>query len=89
MPGRGYTSGQALAVLEDVFNKTMPKQMGFSYNQMSYQEKVAPSSTPTFVMAIVFVFLWLAALYESWRLPRAVLLGSPLVALGAPSTKKA
>lgn len=83
VPGRGYTSGQALATLEDVFNKTMPKEMGFAYNQMSYQEKVAPSSTPTFVMAIVFVFLLLAALYESWRLPWAVLLGSPLVALGA------
>ena len=50
---------------------------------MSYQEKVAPPSAPTFVMAIVCVFLLLAALYESWRLPWAVLLGSPLVALGA------
>lgn len=83
VPGRGYTSGQALAALEDVFNKTMPKEMGFAFNQMSYQEKVAPPSTPTFVLAIVFVFLLLAALYESWRLPWAVLLGSPLVALGA------
>jgi HAE1 family hydrophobic/amphiphilic exporter-1 len=50
---------------------------------LSYQEKVAPSATPTFILAIVFVFLLLAALYESWRLPWAVLLGSPLVALGA------
>ena len=83
VPGRGYTSGQALAVLDDVFNKTMPKEMGSAYNQMSYQEKVAPSATPTFILAIVFVFLLLAALYESWRLPWAVLLGSPLVALGA------
>ena len=83
VPGRGYTSGQALAALEDTFNKTMPKEMGFAYNQLSYQEKVAPSSTPTFILAIVFVFLLLAALYESWRLPWAVLLGSPLVALGA------
>lgn len=83
VPGRGYTSGQSLAVLEDVFHKTMPKEMGFAFNQMSYQEKVAPPSTPTFVLAIVFVFLLLAALYESWRLPWAVLLGSPLVALGA------
>ena len=83
VPGRGYTSGQALAALEDVFNKTMPKEMGFAFNQMSYQEKVAPPPTPTFVLAIVFVFLLLAAMYESWRLPWAVLLGSPLVALGA------
>ncbi len=81
--GRGFTSGQSLAALEDVFHKTMPKEMGFAYNQLSYQEKVAPSATPTFVLAIVFVFLLLAALYESWKLPWAVLLGSPLVALGA------
>jgi multidrug efflux pump len=83
VPGRGYTSGQALTALDDVFQKTMPKEMGFAYNQLSYQEKVAPPATPTFVLAIVFVFLLLAAMYESWRLPWAVLLGSPLVALGA------
>ncbi len=83
IPGRGYTSGQALATLEDVFAKTMPKEMGFAYSKLSYQEKVAPPAGPTFVMAIVFVFLLLAAMYESWRLPWAVLLGSPLVALGA------
>jgi len=80
---RGYASGQALAALEEVFHQTMPKEMGFAYNQMSYQEKVAPPAGPTFVLAIVFVFLLLAALYESWRLPWAVLLASPLVALGA------
>ncbi len=57
--------------------------MGFAYSGMSYQEKVAPAAGPTFVLAIVFVFLLLAALYESWRLPWAVLLGSPLVALGS------
>jgi HAE1 family hydrophobic/amphiphilic exporter-1 len=50
---------------------------------MSYQEKVAPPAGPTLAMAIICVFLLLAALYESWRLPWAVLLGSPLVALGA------
>jgi multidrug efflux pump len=50
---------------------------------MSYQEKVAPPAGPTFIAAIVCVFLLLAALYESWRLPWAVLMGSPLVALGA------
>ncbi|HEY7165490.1 MAG TPA: multidrug efflux RND transporter permease subunit [Candidatus Binatia bacterium] len=83
VPGRGYTSGQALATLEEVFKQTMPKEMGFAYSSLSYQEKVAPPAGPTFVLAIVFVFLLLAALYESWRLPWAVLLGSPLVALGA------
>ena len=69
--------------LEDVFKETMPPEMGFAYSSMSYQEKMAPPAGPTLVLAIVFVFLLLAALYESWRLPWAVLLGSPLVALGA------
>jgi HAE1 family hydrophobic/amphiphilic exporter-1 len=83
VPARGYTSGQALAALEDVFHRTMPGELGFAYSSLSYQEKIAPPPGPTFVLAIVFVFLLLAALYESWRLPWAVLLGSPLVALGA------
>jgi HAE1 family hydrophobic/amphiphilic exporter-1 len=61
----------------------MPNEMGFAYSKLSYQEKVAPPAGPTFALAIVFVFLLLAAMYESWRLPWAVLLGSPLVALGA------
>jgi HAE1 family hydrophobic/amphiphilic exporter-1 len=82
-PARGYTSGQALAALEAVFAEKMPKEMGFAYSSLSYQEKTAPPAGPTFVLAIVFVFLLLAAMYESWRLPWAVLLGSPLVALGA------
>ena len=82
-PARGYTSGQALAALEEVFAASMPAEMGYAYSSLSYQEKVAPPAAPTFILAIVFVFLLLAALYESWRLPWAVLLGSPLVALGA------
>jgi HAE1 family hydrophobic/amphiphilic exporter-1 len=82
-PARGVSSGQALAALEEVFRQTMPKEIGFAYSSLSYQEKIAPPATPTFVLAIVFVFLLLAAMYESWRLPWAVLLGSPLVALGA------
>jgi HAE1 family hydrophobic/amphiphilic exporter-1 len=82
-PARGVSSGQALAALEEVFQRTMPKEMGFAYSSLSYQERVAPPAAPTFILAIVFVFLLLAAMYESWRLPWAVLLGSPLVALGA------
>jgi HAE1 family hydrophobic/amphiphilic exporter-1 len=82
-PAAGYTSGQALAALEQVFAEQMPKEMSFAYSQLSYQEKIAPPPLPTFIMAIVCVFLLLAAMYESWRLPWAVLLGSPLVALGA------
>jgi len=83
VPGPGYTSGQASAALEEVFAETMPAEMGFAYSSLSYQEAVAPPAGPTFAMAILFVFLLLAAMYESWRLPWAVLLGSPLVVLGA------
>jgi hydrophobic/amphiphilic exporter-1 (mainly G- bacteria), HAE1 family len=83
VPAPGYTSGQALAALEEVFKQTMPAELGFAYSSMSYQEKVAPPAAPTLAMAIIFVFLLLAALYESWRLPWAVLLGSPLVVLGS------
>jgi hydrophobic/amphiphilic exporter-1 (mainly G- bacteria), HAE1 family len=82
-PARGYTSGQALAALEEVFAATMPREMGFAYAGTAYQEKIAPPAAPTFILAIVFVFLLLAALYESWRLPWAVLLGTPTVVLGA------
>jgi HAE1 family hydrophobic/amphiphilic exporter-1 len=82
-PARGYTPGQALAALEEVFAQTMPKEMSFSYSSLSYQEKIAPPPGPTLILALICVFLLLAAMYESWRLPWAVLLGSPLVALGA------
>jgi HAE1 family hydrophobic/amphiphilic exporter-1 len=83
VPARGFASGQALAALEAAFAETMPPEMGFAYSSLSYQEKIAPPAGPTFAAAILFVFLLLAAMYESWRLPWAVLLGSPLVALGA------
>ncbi|HEX6272516.1 MAG TPA: efflux RND transporter permease subunit, partial [Polyangiaceae bacterium] len=83
VPAPGYTSGQALTALEESFKKTMPQEMGFAYSSMSYQEKTAPPAAPIFALALIFVFLLLAALYESWRLPWAVLLGSPLVVLGS------
>jgi HAE1 family hydrophobic/amphiphilic exporter-1 len=83
VPGRGFASGQALAALEAAFKETMPNEMGFAYSSLSYQEKIAPPAGPTLMAAIFVVFLLLAAMYESWRLPWAVLLGSPLVALGA------
>jgi HAE1 family hydrophobic/amphiphilic exporter-1 len=61
----------------------MPQEMTYAWSSLSYQEDIAPPAGPTFIMAILCVFLLLAAMYESWRLPWAVLLGSPLVALGA------
>jgi HAE1 family hydrophobic/amphiphilic exporter-1 len=82
-PAPGYTSGQASDALEEVARETLPPEMGIAYSGLSYQEKAAPPSAPTFLMAVVFVFLLLAAMYESWTLPFAVLLGTPLVVFGA------
>jgi hydrophobe/amphiphile efflux-1 (HAE1) family protein len=79
----GYTSGQAMQALEAVADSVLPPTMRYAYAGLSYQEKTAPPPGPTFALAIVFVFLLLAALYESWKLPWAVLLETPLVALGA------
>jgi HAE1 family hydrophobic/amphiphilic exporter-1 len=79
----GYTSGQAMTALEETATQVLPREMGYAYSGFSYQEKQAPPAGPTFVLAIVFVFLLLAAQYESWKLPWAVLLETPLVALGA------
>jgi HAE1 family hydrophobic/amphiphilic exporter-1 len=82
-PAPGYSSGQAMTALEEVAAQVLPKEMGTAWASLSYQEKVAPPSGPTFILAVVFVFLLLAALYESWKLPWAVLLETPLVAVGA------
>jgi HAE1 family hydrophobic/amphiphilic exporter-1 len=80
----GYSSGQALDALEDVAAKTLPPEMGYSWNALSYQEKVASgSATRILGLSLVFVFLILAALYESWSLPFSVLLSTPVAVLGA------
>jgi len=83
VPAPGYTSGQAMKALEETAAQALPREMGYAWSGFSFQEKTAPPAGPTFVLAIVFVFLLLAALYESWKLPWAVLLETPLVALGA------
>src|SRR6201981_2641288 len=82
----GYSSQQATAALEDVFNQTMPHGMGFDYMGMSYQEQKARQGVPAwaiFVLSLLFVFLILAALYESWTLPFSVLLSTPVAVFGA------
>ena len=79
----GFSSAQALKALEEVADRVLPQEMGYEFSGLSYQEQHAPNPLPTFAMAVVFVFLLLAALYESWSLPWSVLLGTPLVALGA------
>ena len=79
----GYSSGQAMQALEDVAAAVLPREMSFDYTGLSYQEKNAPSAIPTLIMAVVFVFLLLAALYESWSLPWSVLLITPTVIFGS------
>jgi HAE1 family hydrophobic/amphiphilic exporter-1 len=82
----GYTSIQANRALEEVFAQTMPREMGFDYMAMSYQEKAAQQGVPPaaiFGLSLLFVFLILAALYESWSLPFAVLLTVPVAVFGA------
>jgi HAE1 family hydrophobic/amphiphilic exporter-1 len=72
-----------MQAVEEVAAATLPREMQVSWGGFSYQEKTAPSPVPTFIAAIIFVFLLLAAMYESWGLPFAILLGTPFVALGA------
>ena len=85
----GYSSNQATAALEDVFKQTMPREMGFDYIGISYQEQKAREGIPAWVIfgfSLLFVFLVLAALYESWSLPWSVLLSTPVAVFGAIAT---
>jgi HAE1 family hydrophobic/amphiphilic exporter-1 len=82
----GYSAGQAMAALEETFAQTMPREMGYDYMGMSFQEKKAQQGIPAWVVfafSLLFVFLILAALYESWSLPFSVLLSTPIAVFGA------
>jgi hydrophobic/amphiphilic exporter-1 (mainly G- bacteria), HAE1 family len=82
----GYSSGQAMKALEETFAATMPPEMGYDYSGISFQEKKAQegvSSSVIFGFSLLFVFLILAALYESWTLPFSVLLSTPVAVFGA------
>jgi HAE1 family hydrophobic/amphiphilic exporter-1 len=85
LPAPGYSSGQAMRALEEVFARTMPREMGYDYLGMSFQEKRAQqgiSPVAIFGFSLLFVFLILAALYESWSLPFSVLLSTPVAVFG-------
>ena len=85
-PAPGYSSAQAMKALEETFAQTMPAEMGYDYQGMSFQEKAAQQGVPTpviFGFSLLFVFLILAALYESWSLPFSVLLSTPGAVFGA------
>ncbi len=82
----GFSSAQAMRALEEVFSQTMPREMGYDYSGMSFQEKKAQegvSPAAIFGFSFLCVFLILAAQYESWSLPFSVLLGTPIAVAGA------
>jgi len=82
----GYSADQATNALEEVFKQTMPREMGFDYSGISFQEQKARQGVPPaliFGLSLLFVFLILAALYESWSLPFSVLLSTPVAVFGA------
>lgn len=82
--GEGYSSGQAIEALREVAADVLPAGYGYEFSGLSREEINAGSSTTTiFILSIVFVFLFLTALYESWSVPFAVLLAVPIGAFGA------
>ncbi|HET9315266.1 MAG TPA: efflux RND transporter permease subunit, partial [Vicinamibacteria bacterium] len=83
-PAPGYSSGQAMDALEDVARQVLPPEIGFDWADLSYQEKKAAGRAGAiFALSLGFVFLVLAALYESWSLPFSVLLSVPIAVVGA------
>ena len=80
----GYSSGQAMQVIEEIARKHLPENIGVEWSGLSYQEKQAGGKTAmVLTLVFLFVFLFLSALYESWTVPIAVLLSLPVAALGA------
>ncbi|HWQ53978.1 MAG TPA: multidrug efflux RND transporter permease subunit [Bryobacteraceae bacterium] len=83
-PATGYSSGQALEVAEELAKSVLPAGMGYDWAGVSYQERAAAGTqAPILLLAFAFVFLFLAAQYESWIVPLAVIFGVPLGVLGA------
>ena len=83
-PAKGFTSAQAMAALEETAADTLAEGMGYAWSNMSYQEKKsAGTGSVVFLFSLLFVFLILAAQYESWSLPLSILLGTPFAIFGA------
>ncbi|MDA7921863.1 multidrug efflux RND transporter permease subunit [Verrucomicrobiales bacterium] len=83
-PAPGYSSGQAMAIMEDMAGEKLPGTMGYSWSELSFQEKLAgKGTTAIFLFAILMVYLVLAAQYESWSIPISVVLSVPTALLGA------
>ena len=83
VPAPGYSTGQAMTAVAAVADQVLPRDMGYAWNGMSYQESIAGSGVGVFALSLVLVFLILAALYQSWSLPWSVLLSTPVAVAGA------
>jgi multidrug efflux pump subunit AcrB len=81
-PAPGTSSGQALEIMEELADTTLPASFGYEWTGLSYQEKQAGGQATIFFLAILAVFLVLAAQYESWTMPAAVIAVVPLAVLG-------
>lgn len=80
----GASSGQVMEILEQIAREKLPKNIGVEWSGLSYQEKAAGGQTGMIIaLVFLFVFLFLAALYESWSIPIAVLISLPVAVLGA------
>jgi HAE1 family hydrophobic/amphiphilic exporter-1 len=83
-PAPGYSSDQVMKALEQVAGEVLPREIGFEWADLSFQQrKAAGTGAATFALSLVCVFLILAALYESWSLPFSVLLSVPIAIIGA------
>jgi len=82
-PAPGYSTGDAMKAVTEVADQVLPRDMGYAWNGMTYQQSVAGGGGGVFVLSLAFVFLILAALYQSWSLPFSVLLSTPVAVCGA------
>src|SRR5260370_18212269 len=82
-PGPGHSTGDAMSAVAAVADQVLPRDMGYAWNGISYQQSVAGGGAGVFALSLILVFLILAALYESWSLPFSVLLSVPVAVCGA------
>jgi multidrug efflux pump len=82
-PAPGYSTDDAMRAIEEVSDSVLPREMGYAWNGISYQQSIAGGGAGVFALSIVLVFLILAALYQSWSLPLSVLLSVPVAVCGA------